>query len=282
MLDLSATYQVLGFAVGDTKAGTKMGKLQLKNTNDDTVLNCVLWEETLNRYDLKNFKVGNTLKIVNGTYNDKYNNCRVSDIELVSEAPTGLSDEEADKLFAEIKEYANKIQKEDLRHFVLSLLEKYENEFKTAPAAKTMHHNYSGGLVEHTWECLKISDGVLNVLPQKPEQDMVYAACILHDFGKIFEYKMDKEAGLIEYNENFQKDWISHSQWGFSVCMTKGYKKIAKMIAAHHARTDWGAIIDLGQKDLEPYVYLIHHIDDLSAKFGRISINDIMTGDKNV
>ena len=42
---------------------------------------------------------------------------------------------------------------------------------------------------------------------------------------------MDKEAGLIEYNENFQKDWISHSQWGFSVCMTKGYKKIAKMIA---------------------------------------------------
>ena len=282
MLDLSAVYQVLGFAVGDTKAGTKMGKLQLKNTNDDTVLNCVLWEETLNRYDLKNFKVGNTLKIVNGTYNDKYNNCRVSDIELVSEAPTGLSDEEADKLFGEILEYAKKIQKEDLRSFVLSLLEKYENEFKTAPAAKMMHHNYSGGLVEHTWECLKISDAVLAVLPQKPEQDMVYAACILHDFGKIFEYKMDKEAGLIEYNENFQKDWISHSQWGFSVCMTKGYKKIAKMIAAHHARTDWGAIIDLGQKDLEPYVYLIHHIDDLSAKFGRISINDIMTGDKNV
>ena len=45
MLDLSQTYEVVIFSVGDTKAGTKMGKLQLKNINDDTLLNCILWEE---------------------------------------------------------------------------------------------------------------------------------------------------------------------------------------------------------------------------------------------
>ena len=45
------------------------------------------------------------------------------------------------------------------------------------------------------------------------------------------------------------------------------------MIAAHHARTDWGAIVDLNEKDLEPIVYLVHHIDDLSAKFGQISVS---------
>ena len=33
-----------------SKAGTKMGKLQLRNTVDDSVLNCILWEETLNRF----------------------------------------------------------------------------------------------------------------------------------------------------------------------------------------------------------------------------------------
>ena len=56
--------------------------------------------------------------------------------------------------------------------------------------------------------------------------------------------------------------------------MSNGFPNIAKMIAAHHGRTDWGAMIDLGEKDLEPFYYIIHHIDDLSAKFGATSVND--------
>lgn len=275
MIDLSAIYEVIAYSVGDTKAGTKMGKLQLKNISDETVINCVLWEETLNRIDSKCFRTGNHLKIINGTYNEKYNNCLVSDVELVKEAKTGLSPEEADNLFSGIVSYAGRINKSDLKEFVLSLLNKYSKEFKLAPAAKQMHHNYVGGLVEHTYECLKISENVLSILPNKLDTDIVFAACILHDFGKIFEYRIDTETGLIEYNEDFKKDWISHSQWGYSVCMTKGYKTIAKMIAAHHGRIEWGAIIDLDQKDLEPFVYFIHHIDDLSAKFGKISVNDL-------
>ena len=55
--------------------------------------------------------------------------------------------------------------------------------------------------------------------------------------------------------------------------MTHGFKEVAKMIAAHHGRSDWGAIIDLDQKDLEPELYLIHLIDNLSAKFGKINVS---------
>ena len=54
--------------------------------------------------------------------------------------------------------------------------------------------------------------------------------------------------------------------------MAAGFKKVAKMIAAHHARADWGAIVDLNEKDLEPIYYLIHHLDDLSAKFGKTNV----------
>ena len=57
--------------------------------------------------------------------------------------------------------------------------------------------------------------------------------------------------------------------------MTAGFPRIAKMIAAHHGRADWGSLIDLSQKDLEPYVYVLHHIDDLSAKFGKTSVADL-------
>ena len=33
--------------------------------------------------------------------------------------------------------------------------------------------------------------------------------------------------------------------------------------------------VDLGERDLEPFYYIIHHIDDLSAKFGATSTNYI-------
>ena len=36
MLDLNANYEVMGYSVGDTKAGTKMGKLQLRNLKENS------------------------------------------------------------------------------------------------------------------------------------------------------------------------------------------------------------------------------------------------------
>ena len=75
MLDLKAKYEILSFSVGDTKAGTKMGKMQLKNLNDNSIMNCVLWEETLNRTEDIATRSGNIIKIITASYNDKYNNC---------------------------------------------------------------------------------------------------------------------------------------------------------------------------------------------------------------
>ena len=76
---------------------------------------------------------------------------------------------------------------------------------------------------------------------------------------------------MIDYDDAFKKEWFTHSQYAYSLCMTNGFKEVAKMIAAHHGRIEWGAILDLNEKDLEPYVYFVHHVDDLSAKFGKIS-----------
>ena len=275
MLDLTQTYEVVIFSVGDTKAGTKMGKLQLKNLGDGSLLNCILWEEALNRLDSKLFRTGNHVKILGGSYNEKYNNCLISNLELVSEAKIGLDEAQRDALFNAVIEYANEIEDEKLKQFVSSLLFEYEKEFKISPAARLMHHNYLGGLVEHTFECLEIAKTLMSVMYKKVDKSQIYAACIMHDFGKIFEYKIDEESGLIEYDEEFPKEWLTHSQWGFSTCMANGFKAVAKMIAAHHGRSEWGAIVDLGEKDLEPCLYLLHHIDDLSAKFGKTAISDL-------
>ena len=275
MPDLKAIYEIVIYSVGDTKAGTKMGKLQVKNTEDNSILNCIMWEETINRLDEKIFRTGNKIRIIQGTYNEKYNNCLVSSIELVEEAKKGLTEEEQDLLFNKICERVSQFTDEKLKTFTADLLTQYEKEFKIKPAAKLMHHNYLGGLLEHSYECMNIADKVCEMFPQKLNREEVVAASILHDLGKVLEYKINVETGLIDFEQNFYPTWISHSQWGFTTCMNAGFPRIAKMIAAHHGRMDWGSLIDLSQKDLEPYVYALHHIDDLSAKFGKTDISDL-------
>ena len=75
MFSTDIIYEVVTFSIGDTKSGTKMGKLQLKDPKTNEFLNCILWEEALNRMDSKLFRCGNQLRIVSGSFNEKYNNC---------------------------------------------------------------------------------------------------------------------------------------------------------------------------------------------------------------
>ena len=102
MPDLNAIYEVVTFSIGDTKAGSKMGKLLAKNTEDGTTLNCIMWEETLKRHEDWMFRCGNKIKLLHATYNEKYNNCLVTDIDVVEEAKFGLDDDKQTKIFNEI------------------------------------------------------------------------------------------------------------------------------------------------------------------------------------
>ena len=272
MFSTDIIYEVVTFSIGDTKSGTKMGKLQLKDLENVELLNCILWEEALNRMDSKLFRSGNQLRIVSGSFNEKYNNCLVQSLELIKEAKTGLNETEREEEYKALIGYIDKIKDEKLKKFVSDIYTENREKILIAPAAKLMHHNYIGGLMVHIHECLRYAETMFGIFFQRVNHDEIYAACLLHDIGKIFEYTVDLESGLIDYDEEFRKEWISHSQYGFCICMTAGFKRVARMIAAHHGRADWGAIIDLNEKDIEPILYLVHHIDDLSAKFGKINV----------
>ena len=272
MFSTEDLYEIQSFSIGDTKAGTKMGKMQLKNLVNNTTLNCILWEETLNRMDSKVFRTGNQIKIVTASFNEKFNNCLVTSFSLIKEAKMGLTPEESEKAFNKLVSRFAEIKNEKIRDFLLEFFKEHEDKIKPAPAAKVMHHNYIGGLMVHTLECLDYLEANYPLFRHRVNKDEVMAACILHDIGKIFEYKYDEENGLIDYNEDFKKTWLTHSQFGYTLCMSHGFTSIARMIAAHHGRAEWGAMIDLNEKDLENELYLIHLIDNLSAKFGKTSV----------
>ena len=197
MFSTEIHYDVVTFAIGDTKAGTKMGKLQLKDQEKGEILNCILWEEALNRMDSKLFRTGNVLRIVSGSFNEKFNNCLVNSLELIKEAKTGLDEQQREETYKELIVYIDKITDEKLCTFVREIYEKNKEKVLIAPGAKLMHHNYIGGLMVHTLECLKYADVNLGAFFQRVNKDDVYAACLLHDIGKIFEYTIDLETGLI-------------------------------------------------------------------------------------
>ena len=80
-----------------------MGKLQLKNPETGDVLNCILWEEALNRMDSKLFRNGNILRIVSGSFNEKFNNCLVNSLELIKEAKICLDINQREEYFQNLK-----------------------------------------------------------------------------------------------------------------------------------------------------------------------------------
>ena len=62
---------------------------------------------------------------------------------------------------------------------------------KKAPAAKTFHHSYLGGLLEHTCSVCEMSRAVAEHYPEL-DGDLLLAGAFLHDIGKIRELKFDK------------------------------------------------------------------------------------------
>ncbi|MDD3013469.1 MAG: HD domain-containing protein [Candidatus Gastranaerophilales bacterium] len=275
MIDYSAEFVVKEFHLSDTKNGNKMGKLQLENTKSKEVLNCILWQESIDNADPKALRTGNTVRIISGEYKEQFKNVNIRELELLEEAPIGLEPKDREKLFNNILEVINSFKDQNLKEAASKIIFENVELFKISPAAKSMHHNYVGGLMQHIWECIEFTQSVFPKFRRDINHEIILAACIMHDIGKMFEYKINLESGLIEVNEEFKKDWISHTQYGFNWAMNNSFKQLARIIAAHHSRTDWEAIIDLNQRDLESELYLMHHIDDLSAKFGLISVEEL-------
>src|SRR5579863_1040284 len=58
--------------------------------------------------------------------------------------------------------------------------------YKTAPAAKSLHHAYIGGLHEHVVSLAMLCQAVAKLYPQI-DRDLLLTGAFLHDIGKIHE-----------------------------------------------------------------------------------------------
>jgi 3'-5' exoribonuclease len=96
-----------------------------------------------------------------------------------------------------LEHLAREVHDVALRRVVGSFLDDldFRAAFRRAPCTRAGHHSYLGGLIEHTVAVATLAAETC-VLHPRLDSDLLGAAAILHDVGKIREFTLGAEIGL--------------------------------------------------------------------------------------
>lgn len=173
--------------------------------------------------------------------------------------------------------------KEELDHRLQSIEDPYmkdlldrifspelRREFLNAPAAKAIHHNYSGGLVEHTLAVMNLCDQAAGLYPEI-NRDLMITGALLHDIGKIQEFHINVMAEYTEIGRMVGHIVLGHELLSHTIkkMREEGVEfplqlenMLKHMILSHHGTMEFGSPV----VPLFPEAMLLHSMDDLDAK----------------
>ncbi len=149
--------------------------------------------------------------------------------------------------------------------------ESWVERFMKAPAAKRMHHDYIGGLAEHTVNVVKLSESVCKLYPNI-NTDLLLTGAILHDMGKVDEYIYDCRIDLSDEGRLLGHIAIGQAKIDDAIKSFKFFPKelgvaLKHMILSHHGEYEWGS--PKRPKFLEACI--LHHVDNLDAQANKFS-----------
>lgn len=103
-----------------------------------------------------------------------------------------VSSKNIELMYTELMEYISSIKNKYLNTLLEELLvkdEKMATAFKKSSAAKSVHHGFVGGLLEHTLSVVKLCDYYCTAYPVL-NRDLLLTAAICHDIGKTKELSL--------------------------------------------------------------------------------------------
>ncbi len=157
--------------------------------------------------------------------------------------------------------------------------EDFIKKFKTAPAAKSLHHAYLGGLLEHSLSvgmlALKIAGHYKGI-----NTDILLAGAMLHDIGKIeeFDYKYSinySDAGILLNHIVIGVTMVSKKIELIKDFPEKEAMLLKHMIISHHGLRDFGS--PEPPKTIE--AVLLNYIDEIDSKVN--GIRNFIENEKN-
>jgi len=182
------------------------------------------------------------------------------------------SDRDPEEMFRELRGIVAAFSDSNLRALLDAVFSDAElvRLYKMAPAAKSIHHAYRGGLLEHVLSLCTLSRLVGSHYPQI-DVDLLTTGAILHDVGKLEELSYARSFG---YSPDGQL--LGHITLGLRL-LNKTFDRlpdfpprlrtlIEHMVLSHHGELEFGS----PKTPMFAEALLLHHLDNLDSKMDAV------------
>jgi 3'-5' exoribonuclease len=178
-----------------------------------------------------------------------------------------------DALYRQFKRTAASIKSPPLRQLMQCILadRPLMDRFRRAPAGKSMHHAYVGGLLEHSVSVAGLTDLVAGHY-EELDRDLLTVGALIHDIGKVDELTWDL---AIDYSDTGRL--LGHMILGLQIVEDKirlvgGFPPslatvLKHLILSHHGEHEFGAV----KLPMTREAFVLHFIDDLDAKMSTLT-----------
>lgn len=233
------------------KSGKEYGSLILQDKTGTT--DAKIWDlgsPGIGDFDALNYVV---IDADVNTFNDKIqlNVRRIRKAmpgEYIESDYVPVSSKDIDKMYNDLKEKIFSIK--DTNYSLL--LSKFfiedtafADRFKTASAAKSVHHGFVGGLLEHTLSVANMCDYFCSTYPLL-KRDLLITAAIFHDIGKIKEISAFPEndytdAGQLLGHIVIGSTMIYEKAKTIDAFPEKKLNELVHCILSHHGELEYGS-----------------------------------------
>src|SRR5271165_4103821 len=138
--------------------------------------------------------------------------------------------------------------------------------YKNAPAAKTLHHAFVGGLLDHVVSLFTVCDLAVRNYPQV-NRDLLLTGAFLHDIGKIHELTYQRSIAYTTSGQLLGHMIIELEMLHERISRLPGFPDelkilIEHMVISHHGQYEFGSPkLPMFQEAL-----MLHYLDDLDSK----------------
>jgi 3'-5' exoribonuclease len=173
-----------------------------------------------------------------------------------------------DDLWRSLEEFVSSIQDPHLKGLIQSFMSDpvIAAAYRNAPAAKTLHHAYIGGLLDHVVSLFRSCDLLSRNYPQV-NRDLLLAGAFLHDIGKIHELSYSRSFSYTSRGQLLGHMVIELEMLQAKIADIPNFPSEFKtllehLIISHHGEYEFGS----PKLPMFPEALMLHYLDDLDSK----------------
>src|SRR5215472_9651891 len=195
-----------------------------------------------------------------------------SEIEFADYLPKTTKD--VDELWRTLTSFVAGFENPHLKALVQAFMSDPEVSaaYRSAPAAKTLHHAYIGGLLDHVVSLFRSCDLMSRNYPQI-NRDLLLTGAFLHDIGKIHELTYNRSFSYTTKGQLLGHMIIELEMLQVKLAHIPQFPQelktmIEHLIISHHGEYEFGS----PKLPMFPEALMLHYLDDLDSKMEAMRI----------